>query len=140
MVVLVLIVYFLADLPRITAAAYRLAPRHRRPRVGLLGDAIIDRVGGYVLGNVATSVIASAFTFVALPLLHVPYALVLAVVVGVLDLVPLVGSTIGGAIAAVVALGAVGVAAVDPWSSSRSPTGCSRTTRSTRWCCAAPST
>ncbi len=110
-VVLVLIVYFLADLPRITAAAYRLAPRHRRPRVGLLGDAIIDRVGGYVLGNVATSVIAAAFTFVALLLLHVPYALVLAVVVGVLDLVPLVGSTIGGVIAAVVALGAVDLTA-----------------------------
>lgn len=50
-VVLVLIVYFLADLPRISAAFYRLAPRHRRPRVGLLGDEIIARVGGYVLGT-----------------------------------------------------------------------------------------
>jgi predicted PurR-regulated permease PerM len=105
-IVLVLIVYFLADLPRITAAVYRLAPRHRRPRVGLLGDAIVARVGGYVLGNVATSVIAFVFTYIALALLSVPYALVLAVVVGVLDLVPLVGSSIGGAIAAVVALSA----------------------------------
>lgn len=110
-VVIVLIIYFLADLPRITAACYRLAPRHRRPRVGLLGDAILARVGGYLLGNLTTSAIASGFTFVALTLLDVPYALVLAVVVGVLDLVPLVGSTIGGAIAALVALGAVGVTA-----------------------------
>jgi predicted PurR-regulated permease PerM len=110
-VVLALIVYFLADLPRITAAAYRLAPRHRRPRIGLLGDEIIAKVGGYVLGNVVTSLIAMAFAFPALLLLHVPYALVLAVVIGVLDLIPLVGSTIGGAIAAVVALGAVGVPA-----------------------------
>lgn len=108
-IVIVLIIYFLADLPRITAAGYRLVPRHRRPRVGLLGDAILARVGGYVLGNVATSIIATVATLVVLELLHVPYALVLAVLVGVLDLVPLVGSTIGGAIAALVALGAVGV-------------------------------
>lgn len=110
-IVLVLIVYFLADLPRITAAAYRLAPRHRRPRVGLLGDAIIARVGGYVLGNVATSFIAFVFAYVALLILGVPSALVLAVVIGVLDLVPLVGSTIGGAIAALVALAAVSTGA-----------------------------
>jgi predicted PurR-regulated permease PerM len=110
-IVLVLILYFLADLPRITDAAYRLAPRHRRPRVGLLGDAIIDRVGGYVLGNVTTSVIAFFFTYVVLAVLGLPYALVLATVVGVLDLVPLVGSTIGGAIAALVALSTRGTTA-----------------------------
>lgn len=110
-IVIVLILYFLADLPRITAAAYRLAPRYRRPRVGLLGDAIIARVGGYVLGNVTTSVIAFAFTYLVLAVLGLPYALVLAAVVGVLDLVPLVGSSIGGAIAALVALSAEGVTA-----------------------------
>lgn len=110
-IVLVLIVYFLADLPRITKAAYRLAPRHRRPRVGLLGDAIVARVGGYVLGNVATSIIAFVFTYVVLVVLDIPYALVLATLVGVLDLVPLVGSTIGGAIAALVALSTQGTTA-----------------------------
>ncbi len=108
-VVLVLIGYFLADLPRITRVIYRLAPRHRRPRVGLLGDEVINRVGGYVLGNLATSVITFAITWPALLLLGVPYALVLAVVTGVLDLVPLVGSILAGAAAALVALGADGV-------------------------------
>ncbi len=110
-IVIVLIIYFLADLPRITHAAYRLAPRHRRPRVGLLGDAIVARVGGYVLGNVATSVIAFVFTYVVLVVLDLPYALVLATLVGVLDLVPLVGSSIGGAIAALVALSTQGTTA-----------------------------
>lgn len=109
-IVLVLIVYFLADLPRITAAVYRLAPHHRRPRVVLLGDAIVARVGGYVLGNVTTSVIAFFFSYIVFIVLHLPYALVLAVLVGVLDLVPLVGSTIGGAVAALVALATQGTA------------------------------
>jgi predicted PurR-regulated permease PerM len=74
-----------------------------------LGDEIITRVGGYVLGNVATSMITFAFTWPALLILGVPDALVLAVVAGVLDLVPLVGSTIAGLAAALVALGAKGV-------------------------------
>lgn len=110
-IVLVLIFYFLADLENITSAFYRLFPRHRRPRVGLLGDEVIARVGGYVLGNVFTSVVAIIGNYIVLLLLGVPYAFVLSVLVGVLDLVPLIGSTVGGAIVSVVALAAVGTTA-----------------------------
>ena len=39
--------------------------------------------------------------------LHVPYALALSILVGVLDRIPLVGSTVGGVIVALVALAAV---------------------------------
>ena len=112
-IVLVLIIYFLADLAKIKHAFYRLWPKHRRPRVGLLGDEVIARVGGYVLGNVLTSIVAIIGNYVVLLLLHAPYALVLSILVGVLDLVPLVGSTIGGAIVALVVLATVsGPAAV----------------------------
>ena len=106
-IVLVLVIYFLADLTKIKNAVYRLAPKHRRPRVGLLGDEIIVRVGGYVLGNVLTSLVAIVGNYVVLLALDVPYALVLSILVGILDLVPLVGSTIGGAIVALVALATV---------------------------------
>jgi predicted PurR-regulated permease PerM len=106
-IVLVLVIYFLADLTNIKNAVYRLAPKHRRPRVGLLGDEIIVRVGGYVLGNVLTSLVAIVGNYIVLLILDVPYALVLSILVGVLDLVPLVGSTIGGAIVALVALATV---------------------------------
>jgi len=112
-IVMVLIIYFLADLAKIKSAFYRLFPRHRRPRVGLLGDEVVSRVGGYVLGNVFTSIVATVGNYVMLLILQVPYALVLSVLVGVLDLIPLVGSTVGGAIVALVALAAVsGTAAV----------------------------
>ena len=104
---LVLIVYFLADLPRITHAVYRLVPLHRRPRFGLLADEVTVRVGGYVLGNFATSVIAVITSYVLLLILGVPYALVLSVLTGVLDLVPLVGSSIAGVLVALVALATV---------------------------------
>lgn len=103
-VVVVLTVYFLATLPAMRRAAYRLAPASRRPRAVLIGDAICVRFGGYVLGNVVMSVIAGATTFVWLLILGVPFALPLAVLVALLDLVPVVGAVIGGVLTTLVAL------------------------------------
>ena len=49
--VTVVAIYVLVDLPRVRRALYLLAPRSRRPRMVLLTDEMLDRVGGYVLGN-----------------------------------------------------------------------------------------
>lgn len=102
--VVILTIYFLADLPRVTAAIYRLIPRSRRARGGLLIDEMFARVGGYVLGNVITSVIAAVGTLIWLEIFGVPYALLLSVFVGFMDLIPIVGSTIAGVIVSLVAL------------------------------------
>jgi predicted PurR-regulated permease PerM len=102
--VLVLTVYLLVDLPRIRRLTYRLVPASRRARAILIGDEISAKVGRYVLGNIITSVIAGAGTFVWLFALHVPYALVLSLLVAVLDLIPIVGSTIGGILVTLTAL------------------------------------
>ena len=104
LIVTVLTIYFLADLPRLRAPLYRFVPRSRRPRAILLGDEIFAKVGSYVLGNVLISVIAGVATFVWLVVFSVPYALLLGVFVAVLDLVPLIGSTIAGIAVAAVAL------------------------------------
>jgi predicted PurR-regulated permease PerM len=103
-VVAVLVVYFLASLPSVKTFIYRLAPHSRRPRVILIGDEIFTKVGGYVLGNVATSVIAGLGTYLWLLGWGVPYPLLLALFVAILDLVPVIGSTIGGAVVSLVAL------------------------------------
>jgi predicted PurR-regulated permease PerM len=104
LLVAVLTIYFLADLPRIRRGIYRLVPHSRRPRVILIGDEIFAKVGAYVMGNVVISLIAGTLTFVWLLAFGVPYALLLAIVVAVLDLVPNVGSTIAGAIVSLVSL------------------------------------
>lgn len=103
-VVVVLTVYFLATLPGMRRAAYRLAPASRRPRAVLIGDAICVRFGGYVLGNVVISVVAGGATFVWLLILGVPYALSLAVLVALLDLIPVVGPVMGGVLTTLVVL------------------------------------
>ena len=104
LIVIVLTVYFLVDLPRIRTAVYRLIPHTRRPRAILIGDEIFAKVGAYVLGNVLISVIAAAATAVWLTIFNVPYPLLLGIFVGLLDLVPVVGSTIAGVVVAAVAL------------------------------------
>ena len=104
LIVIVLTVYFLVDMPRIRTNLYRLVPHTRRPRTILIGDEVFAKVGAYVLGNVLISVIAATATFVWLELFDVPYPLLLGIFVGLLDLVPVVGSTIAGVVVAVVAL------------------------------------
>jgi predicted PurR-regulated permease PerM len=102
--IIVLSIYFLAGMPRIKVFAYRLVPHSRRPRTILIGDEILAKVGGYVLGNFLTSVIAGAGTYFWMLAFGIPYPLLLGMFVAFLDLIPVVGSTVGGAVVTLVAL------------------------------------
>jgi len=102
--IVVLSIYFLAGLPRIKVFAYQLVPHSRRPRAILIGDEILAKVGGYVLGNFITSVIAGLGTYFWLLAFGVPYPLLLGIFVALLDLIPVIGSTVGGAVVSLVAL------------------------------------
>lgn len=104
LVVAVLSIYFLGGLPRIKAFAYRLIPRSRRPRVILIGDEILAKVGGYVLGNVLTSLIIGVGTALWMVALGIPYPILLGLFVSLIDLIPVIGSYIGGAAVTLVAL------------------------------------
>ena len=95
LVVVVLTVYFLAGMPQLKLFLYRLAPQSRRARVILLGDEIFTKVGGYVLGNVITSAIAGLGTYLWMLGWGIPYPALLGLLVALLDLIPVIGSTIG---------------------------------------------
>ncbi|MEE6163610.1 MULTISPECIES: AI-2E family transporter [unclassified Mycolicibacterium] len=102
-VVSVMMVYFLADLRRIRAGFYRCVPNSRRPRAILITDEVVAKLGDYLFGNLVTSLIAGAATFVWCVLTGIPYAVLLGVVVALLDLFPY-GSSVGGFIVAALAL------------------------------------
>jgi predicted PurR-regulated permease PerM len=102
--VLIVTLYFLANLPSIKANAFRLVPRTRRARVGLLTDEILSRVGGYVAGAVTIAGLASVLSFLLLQTLEVPFAVALAMVVFLTGLIPLIGATIGAVVITTVAL------------------------------------
>ena len=80
----------------------RLFPERRQPLVrGIIGQSG-GAVFGYVSGNLVISVIAGVTTFILLLILGIPYASALALLVAVLDLIPLIGATLGAAVVIVV--------------------------------------
>ncbi|HEY5271832.1 MAG TPA: AI-2E family transporter [Acidimicrobiales bacterium] len=99
-----LTIYFLIALPGVKKLWLSLIPRSRRERVGLLTDEVFDRVGGFMLGNLLTSVISGVGTYIWLLIFGVPYALLLSLFVALFDLIPMVGSTIAGVAVSLVAL------------------------------------
>ena len=73
------------------------APKTEQRLRGIFGE--IGRVvGGYVTGNLFISLIAGVSSGLVLWALDVPFALALGLLVGLLDLVPLVGATIAAAV------------------------------------------
>lgn len=102
--VLVLTLYFLASLPALKQAAYAVVPATRRPRVISLSEEIMRRVGSYAISQVAVAAFNAFCSYIMMSLVGIPYAAVLAVGVGVLGLVPMVGATLGASLVAFVAL------------------------------------
>jgi predicted PurR-regulated permease PerM len=102
--VLVLTIYFMADIPRLRRGVVLLFPSRRRTRVGEIVDVAVEKVGGYMIGNIIISLIAGAATFACLEALRVPFALPLAVTVAITDLIPMIGATLGAVVCVTVAV------------------------------------
>jgi predicted PurR-regulated permease PerM len=107
--VLTLTFFLLLGSERYLNAGVRLFPEAHRSLVRRLFTQSAGAISGYITGNLAISVICGIITFVVLLVLGMPYAAPLALVVAVLDLVPLVGATLGGALLVIVGL------FVEPW-------------------------
>ena len=103
-VIIVLTIYFLSSLPKTKQALYRLAPASRRDRVQSLGDEILGNVGSYVSGAFLVAVAAGLSSLVFLFVVGLgEYAVALAFVVALLDVIPMIGATLGAVV--VVAIG-----------------------------------
>lgn len=100
----ILTLYLLATLPVVKEAAYHLVPATRRPGVRRLAEEIMRRVGGYALGQATVATINAVCSWLMMQVLGIPYAAILAVSVGFLGLIPLVGATLGAVIVALAAL------------------------------------
>jgi predicted PurR-regulated permease PerM len=98
-VVTVLTLYFLASMARTKEALYQLAPASRRERVRDLGERIFDSVGGYVSGAFIVAMCAGISSLIFLFVAGLSqYAVALAAVVTLLDIIPMIGATLGAII------------------------------------------
>ena len=84
--------------PKVVAAAIGVFPPATGARIQRVGTDCAKSVTGYITGNLLISVICGVLTYVVLLILGIPFAGLIALFVGIADLVPLVGATIGGAV------------------------------------------
>ena len=98
-IIVVLMLYFLSSLNTTKDALYRLAPASRRERVSKLGDRVIRTIGGYVSGAFVVALCAGISSLIFLFIIGLgKYAVALAFVVMLLDVIPMIGATIGAVI------------------------------------------
>jgi predicted PurR-regulated permease PerM len=99
----ILTIYFLLALPRTEQSVERLFRGEYRERNRQMFEEALQRIGGYVSGNIAVSIIAGLAAFAFLRIFGIPFAAALAIWVAIADLIPTVGATLGALAAAIVA-------------------------------------
>jgi predicted PurR-regulated permease PerM len=102
--VVVLTIYFMADLPRLRHGVTRLFPRAHREQFSQVSDVMVNKVGDYMIGNLLISLAAGLASFAVFTALGVPFSVPLAFVVALTDLIPMIGATLGAVVCVAVAL------------------------------------
>jgi predicted PurR-regulated permease PerM len=98
-----LTIFMLLEGPRLVERFRDALPEQHKPRWDRVSGDIYRTVGGYVGGNLLISLIAGIASAIVLYVLGSKYAIALAVVVAVLDLIPLAGATLAAIIVSTVA-------------------------------------
>jgi predicted PurR-regulated permease PerM len=85
--------------PKVVQTSLNVFPPATAERIGRVGADCAKSVTGYISGNLLISFICGLLTYAVLLVMGVPFAGLIALFVGLADLIPLVGATIGGAVA-----------------------------------------
>jgi predicted PurR-regulated permease PerM len=96
--------YLLVDLPRLQRGAMALVPPARRDEIRGLMDRISQAVGGFFRGQLLVALFVGVASSIGLWAVGLPFWLLVGMVAGVFNLVPLIGPFIGGGLAVVIAL------------------------------------
>jgi predicted PurR-regulated permease PerM len=100
--------YLTANGPQIRRALLARMPPDRQRRVLWAWGAAIEKTGGYLYSRGLLGIINGGLMFITLKLVGAPYALLLALFVGVVaEFIPIVGTYIAGALPVMVTLAAV---------------------------------
>jgi len=104
MVILMLAFYWTLEGPRIIQSFLLLIPQDQRESISELISAMETKVGYYIAGQGFLCLIIGILALLAYLLIGLPNALVLALMAGVLEAVPMIGPLLGAIPAALVAL------------------------------------
>ena len=102
--ILILSIFMVGAAPRWRQSFVRLHDDHTAGALNRLFDRTGNAVGGYVRGALLQALIAGVTSWIVLEILGVPYPVALALIIALLDLVPLVGATLGAVLVGIVTL------------------------------------
>jgi predicted PurR-regulated permease PerM len=102
--ILLLTFHWTLEGPRTIRSLLLLVPKGQRESIGELISAMETKVGSYIAGQAVLCVVIGLMALVAYLLIGLPNALVLALLAGVLEAVPMIGPLLGAIPAALVAL------------------------------------
>lgn len=92
---LFLVFYLIYDAEKLSTLVLDIFPYREKGELKELSLEVSNVVGKYIRGNVYISIICGLIIYLGLVILKIPYALPLSIFIAVLDLLPLVGLTIG---------------------------------------------
>jgi predicted PurR-regulated permease PerM len=112
--VCMIVFYFLSDKVVIKEGFIRLFPPEIKEKASDIYENISQKVGGYVIAQLLNMVAIGLITAIGLSIIKVDYALLLGMITGVLDIIPLIGPTIALILCLIVAnqMGPIGLALV----------------------------
>jgi predicted PurR-regulated permease PerM len=96
--------YLLVGLPGFIGLARRLVPPTHRTEVEHVAGQLSSVVGGFVRGQLLIAAFVGVAVSIALGAVGLPYWLIIGVIAGVTNLVPLLGPLVAGALGVTVAL------------------------------------
>jgi len=102
--VIVIAAYIVIDADHLGRALLTLVPRDHRKFVAELAPPILERIGGYIRGQLLSSLCVGAVLAIGLALLGVRYPLLIGALAAVLNVVPFVGSFVAAILGVVSAL------------------------------------
>lgn len=103
--IIILTFFLMYDFKRLFELFLDVIPEKEKRRTKELLKEVASVTGKYIRGNLLISAICGIVVFIGLSLLHVPFALPLAIFAAILDLLPLVGQTIGAIPAVIIGFG-----------------------------------
>ncbi len=102
--VLVIAAYLVIDAREIGRTLLGLLPPTARPTATRLAPEVLNRIGGYVRGQLVSSLFVGALIAIALAALGVRYSLLIGALAAVFNIVPFVGATLAAVLAFLSAL------------------------------------
>lgn len=102
--VLVISFYLLIDRRRIRESILSLFPKSNQGKTENTLNQIESKLGAWVRGQIVLSFAVGAFTWILLTIISLPFALPLAVLAGMLEIVPTIGPILSAVPAVIVAL------------------------------------